>query len=65
VRRVIRSSGYERAAARLLRPSKQQEMEEQIAGEPGRYPVMAGTGGFRKARWGQSGRGKRGGVRVI
>ncbi len=40
-------------------------MEEEIAAEPDRHPVMAGTGGFRKARWGQSGRGKRGGVRVI
>lgn len=49
----------------MLGPSKQQEMEEEIAGEPDRYPVMACTGGFRKARWGQSGRGKRGGVRVI
>ena len=49
----------------MLGPSKQQEMEEEIAAEPDRYPVMAGTGGFRKARWGQSGRGKRGGVRVI
>ena len=40
-------------------------MEGEIAAEPDRHPVMAGTGGFRKARWGQSGRGKRGGVRVI
>jgi len=40
-------------------------MEEEIAVEPGRHPVMPGTGGFRKARWGRSGRGKRGGVRVI
>jgi hypothetical protein len=34
VRRVIRSSRYERAAARLLRPSVQQELEESIAAEP-------------------------------
>ena len=43
----------------------QQEMEEQIAVEPDRQPVTTGTGGFRKARWGRSGSGKRGGVRVI
>jgi hypothetical protein len=43
----------------------QQEMEEKIAVEPDRHPVMPGTGGFRKARWGRSGSGKRGGVRVI
>lgn len=43
----------------------QQQMEEEIAVEPDRHPVMPGTGGFRKARWGRSGSGKRGGVRVI
>ena len=42
-----------------------QEMEEEIAAEPDRHPVMPGTGGFRKARWGRSGVGKRGGVRAI
>lgn len=65
MRRVIRSNRYERAAARLLRPPKQQEMEEEIAAEPDRHPVIPGTGGFRKARWGRAGSGKRGGVRVV
>jgi hypothetical protein len=65
VRRVIRSSRYKRAAARLLRPSVQQELEESIAAEPERHPLIAGTGGFRKARWRRSGAGKSGGVRVI
>ena len=40
-------------------------MEEEITSEPDRHPVIPGTGGFRKARWGRSGGGKRGGVRVI
>jgi hypothetical protein len=40
-------------------------MEQEIAVEPERHPVISGTGGFRKARWGRSGAGKRGGVRVI
>jgi hypothetical protein len=65
VRRVIRSSRYERAAARLLRPSVQQELEESIAAKPERHPLIPGTGGFRKARWRRPGRGKSGGVRVI
>ena len=65
MRRVIRSSRYERAAARLLRPSVQQELEESIAVEPERHPLIPGTGGFRKARWRRSGGGKSGGVRVI
>jgi hypothetical protein len=65
VRRVIRSSRYERAVARLLWPSVQQELEESIAAEPERHPLISGTGGFRKARWGRPGIGKSGGVRVI
>ena len=43
----------------------QQEMEEEIAVDPGRHPVIPGTGGFRKARWRRPGGGKSGGVRVI
>jgi hypothetical protein len=65
VRRVIRSSRDERAAARLLRPSVQQELEESIAAEPERCPLIPGTGGFRKARWRRPDIGKSGGVRVI
>ncbi len=65
MRRVVRSSRYERAAARLLRPPVQHELEESIAAEPVRYPLIPGTGGFRKARWRRTGGGKSGGVRVI
>jgi hypothetical protein len=65
VRRIIRSSRYDRAASRLLRPSVQQEQAESIATQPERHPLIAGTGGFRKARWRRSGGGKSGGERVI
>ena len=65
VRRIIRSGRYERVAARLLGPAVQQELEEAIAAEPERYPMIAGTGGFRKARWRRPGGGKSSGVRVI
>ena len=36
-----------------------------IAGNPDAGDVVPGSGGVRKARWGSTGRGKRGGVRVI
>ena len=65
MRRVIRSSHYQRAAVRLLRSSVQQELEESIAARPERHPLIPGTGGFRKARWRRPGGGKSGGVRVI
>lgn len=40
-------------------------MEVHIATRPDNHPVVAGTGGVRKARWGRQGKGKRGGVRVL
>ena len=40
-------------------------MELHIADNPEIHPVIAGTGGVRKARWGRQGQGKRGGARVI
>jgi hypothetical protein len=40
-------------------------MEFFIACAPEEYPVIPGTGGFRKARWARRGQGKSGGYRVI
>ena len=40
-------------------------MEFYIACAPEAYPVIPGSGGFRKARWARSGHGKSGGFRVI
>ncbi len=40
-------------------------MEAAIAADPEAHPVVPGTGGVRKARWGKDNNGKRGGVRVI
>lgn len=36
-----------------------------LAAYPKAGDLIEGTGGIRKLRWGRSGRGKRGGVRVI
>jgi hypothetical protein len=40
-------------------------MEANIAADPLAYPVIRGTGGFRKARWSRGATGKSGGVRAI
>ncbi len=40
-------------------------MESAIMSAPDSAPVIRGTGGIRKLRWAGSGRGKRGGIRVI
>ena len=40
-------------------------MEFFIACAPEDHPVIAGAGGFRKARWARRGKGKSGGFRVV
>jgi len=59
------TSRYARRVARLLPPDEQLAMELHIVQNPEAHPVIAGTGGVRKARWGRPGHGKRGGVRTI
>jgi len=49
----------------ILRGEEREAMELYVAENPEIHPVVAGTGGVRKARWGRKGRGKRGGLRVI
>ena len=41
------------------------ELERCLMENPEVGVVVAGSGGVRKMRWGASGRGKRGGVRII
>ena len=52
---VFSTSTYERA----------KEMEDSIVAAPDAAPVIRGTGGIRKLRCAGSGRGKRGGIRVV
>ncbi len=56
---------YETRAGKTLRAEERLAMELYIADAPERHPVVPGTGGVRKARWGRHGKGKRGGVRVV
>lgn len=56
---------YEKRAGKVLSPEERDAMELHVADNPEIHPVVAGTGGVRKARWGRQGKGKRGGVRVI
>ncbi|HEY3848608.1 MAG TPA: type II toxin-antitoxin system RelE/ParE family toxin [Acetobacteraceae bacterium] len=62
---VIATRGYERGAARLLTREARMSAEAEIVARPDAWPVIAGTGGARKARIALPGRGKRGGARVI
>ncbi len=41
------------------------ELQQSLIRDPDAGPVIPGSGGVRKLRWGAPGRGKRGGYRVI
>jgi hypothetical protein len=62
---IAYTSGYAKRVVKVLHAEEREAMEVHVAENPEIYPVVAGTGGVRKARWGRQGKGKRGGVRVI
>lgn len=62
---IAYTSVYEKRVGKILRAEERNAMELHVAHNPELHPVVAGTGGVRKARWGRQGKGKRSGVRVI
>jgi hypothetical protein len=62
---IAYTSVYVKRVDKILRREERDAMELHVAENPEIHPVVAGTGGVRKARWGRQGKGKRGGVRVI
>ena len=63
--RIKSTPTYERRVGQLLTHVEREVFEDVIAAAPERWPVMAGTGGVRKARVKVEGRGKSGGPRAI
>jgi len=62
---IVGLPAYERQAKRWLSLSEREALEDHIAHAPEAHPIIPGTGGIRKARWGRSGKGKSGGLRAI
>ncbi|MFA7147086.1 MAG: type II toxin-antitoxin system RelE/ParE family toxin, partial [Candidatus Riflebacteria bacterium] len=50
---------------KLLSDDEYKEMQKTLLYEPETGDLIQGSGGFRKIRWRQGGKGKRGGIRVI
>lgn len=63
--RVVTTRQYERRARKLLTVEERARAELEIAVAPDAWPVVAGTGGARKARASRGSRGKSGGARII
>jgi hypothetical protein len=62
---VVETPGFIRDATATLSDAERSEMIMCVASNPQAGDLMPGTGGARKFRWRGSGRGKRGGVRII
>ena len=61
----IETSIFAKYAPDLLPGDEYRELQSLLIIRPEAGPVIKGGGGLRKLRWAGSGRGKRGGVRVI
>lgn len=62
---VAETQAFARAAAKFWSEADIAELVDYLAHHPEAGDLIPGTGGVRKLRWGRSGIGKRGGVRVI
>lgn len=62
---VIETAEFQHQAARVWTPDQHDEFVGWIAANPLAGEVIPGAQGARKVRWAASGRGKRGGARVI
>ena len=56
---------FSRLVGRYLSDWEYAALQASLAQHPEGGALVPGSGGVRKARWGRSGQGKRGGVRVV
>lgn len=61
----IETPTFTKRVLRFLDDEQYAELQVYLAKRPGAGDLIRGSGGFRKIRWAGSGRGKRGGLRVI
>ena len=62
---LIETPVFTRLVCRLLPDEDYRELQNLLVKDPEAGQIIKGSGGLRKIRWGLSGKGKRGGVRVI
>jgi len=63
--KIYRTAFYQRRVKKIFSESELEDIEAQLIENPEGGDVIPGTGGIRKIRVRASGRGKRGGARVI
>ncbi len=62
---IIETSLFTKKITALLSDEEYRILQKDLLAMPGSGSIIQGSGGIRKIRCGGSGRGKRGGVRVI
>jgi hypothetical protein len=62
---IVETSVFTRQVTELLPDDDYRELQATLVNHPDSGPIIPGTGGIRKIRWGASGHGKRGGARII
>lgn len=61
----IETKLFTRLVEEYLSDDSYRQLQAALATDPEAGPLIPGSGGLRKLRWGISGRGKRGGLRII
>lgn len=61
----VESSVFSKQIDKLLDEEEVRQLQLFLLEQPDRGDLIKGSGGLRKLRWSGSGRGKRGGIRVI
>ena len=62
---IIETPIFTRRVKTILNDEQYREVQNELITRPDVGKVIPGSGGIRKLRWGGSGRGKRGGNRII
>ena len=63
--KIIETSIFTKKISSLLTSEEFRKLQNELILNPQRGKVIRGSGGLRKIRWGISGKGKSGGVRII
>ena len=62
---MVETTVFTSLIAQLMHDDQYRELQERLIENPGIGDLIQGSAGLRKIRWKLTGRGKRGGVRVI
>lgn len=61
----IETKLFSKLVVTYLPDDSYRQLQAALASDPEAGPLIPGSGGLRKIRWGVAGRGKRGGLRII